>query len=160
MKVSEFLKKVGYIDRAEIRIEFRADKSDQDPDVEYLDGDTPEESADRIIRRSAEYTLQEVNFVDNVVMITGIQKARRTPGRKPDKQQEERREEQKQAIADELERLDQAVAVLIETIVAPFRRIWQRENGKRGGILAALKSVRAAVRRILTRIFRKERIKP
>lgn len=88
------------------------------------------------------------------------EQANGTPGRKPDKQQEERREEQKQAIADELERLDQAVAVLIETIVAPFRRIWQRENGKRGGILAALKSVRAAVRRILTRIFRKERIKP
>ena len=155
MKVSEFLKKVGYIDRAEIRIEFRADKSDQDPDVEYLDGDTPEESADRIIRRSAEYTLQEVNFVDNAVMITGIQKARRTPGRKPDKQQEERREEQKQAIADELEHLDQAVGELIEAIAEPFRKIGQRKDKRRGGILAALKAARAAVRRILTRIFRK-----
>ena len=155
MKVSEFLKKVGYIDRAEIRIEFRAHKSDQDPDVEYLDGDTPEESADRIIRRAAEYTLQEINFTDNAVMITGIRKARRTPGRKPDKQQEEKREEQKQAIADELERLDQAVAVLIETIVAPFRRPGRSADGKRGGILAALKNARAAVRRILTRIFRK-----
>ena len=60
MKVSEFLKKVGYID-------------------------TPEESADRIIRRAAEYTLQEINFTDNAVMITGIRKERRTPGRKPDK---------------------------------------------------------------------------
>lgn len=59
------------------------------------------------------------------------------------------------AIAEELERLDQAVAVLIETIVAPFRRPGRRENGKRGGILAALKNTRAAVRRILTRIFRK-----
>lgn len=68
---------------------------------------------------------------------------------------DERREEQKQAIAEELERLDQAVAVLIETIVAPFRRIGQRENGKRGGILAALKNARAAVRRILTRVFGK-----
>lgn len=155
MKVSEFLKKVGYIDRAEIRIEFRAHKSDQDPDVEYLDGDTPEESADRIIRRAAEYTLQEINFTDNAVMITGIRKVKRTLGRKPDKQQEERREEQKQAIADELERLDQAVGELIETIAEPFRKIGQRKDRRRGGILAALKTARAAVRRILTRIFRR-----
>ena len=54
-----------------------------------------------------------------------------------------------------LERLDQAGAVLIETIVAPFRRPGRRENGKRGGILATLKNARAAVRRIPTRIFRK-----
>lgn len=155
MKVSEFLKKVGYIDRAEIRIEFRAHKSDQDPDVEYLDGDTPEESADQIIRRAAEYTLQEINFTDNTVTITGIQKAKRTPGKKQEKQQEERREEQKQAIADELERLDQAVADLIETIAEPFRKIGRRADKRRGGILAALKTARAAVRRILTRIFRK-----
>lgn len=155
MKVSEFLKKVGYIDRAEIRIEFRAHKSDQDPEVEYLDGDTPEESADRIIRRAAEYTLQEINFTDNAVMITGIKKAKRTPGRKPDKKQEERREEQKQAIADELERLDQAVGELIEAIAEPFRKIGQRKDRRRGGILAALKTARAAVRRILTRIFRR-----
>lgn len=153
MKVSEFLKKVGYIDRAEIRIEFRAHKSDQDPDVEYLDGDTPEESADRIIRRAAEYTLQEINFTDNAVMITAIKTAKRTP--KPEKQQDAKREEQKQAIADELERLDQAVGELIEAIAEPFRKIGQRKDRRRGGILAALKTARAAVRRVLTWIFRK-----
>lgn len=69
--------------------------------------------------------------------------------------EQKRREEQKQAIAEELERLDQAVAVLIETIVAPFRRPGRSADGKRGGILTALKNARAAVRRILTRIFRK-----
>lgn len=155
MKVSELLKKIGYIDRAEIRIEFKSDKSDADPDVEYLDGDTPEESADKIIRRAAEYTLQEVNFIDNAVMITGIQKARRMPGKKLDKQQEERREEQKQAIAEELERLDQAVGVLIETIVDLFRKSGQRKEKKRGKIATAFCRSMAAVRRILTRIFRK-----
>lgn len=39
----------------------------------------------------------------------------------------------RQAIAEELERLEQAVAVLIETIVAPFRRSGRRADGKRAG---------------------------
>ncbi|MCM1104055.1 MAG: hypothetical protein NC548_27740 [Lachnospiraceae bacterium] len=155
MKVSEFLKKVVHISGAGIRIEFKADKQDEKPEVESLNEYTPEESADQIIRRAAEYTLQEVVVVDNTVFITAVRTAKRTPKPKPDKVQEEKREEQKQAIAEELERLDQAVAVLIGTIVAPFRRIGQRESGKRGGILAALINARAAVRRILTRIFRK-----
>lgn len=155
MKVSEFLKKVVHISGAGIRIEFKADKLDEKPDVESLNEYTPEESADQIIKRAAEYTLQEVVVVDNTVFITAVRAAKRTPKPKPEKVQGEKREEQKQAIAEELERLDQAVAVLIETIVAPFHRIGQRENGKRGGILAALKNARAAVRRILTRVFRK-----
>ena len=153
MKVSEFLKKIGYIDRAEIQIEFKAHKSDTEPDVERLDENTPEEIADQIITRAAEYTLREVSFVNNSVMITAIRTAKRTP--KPGKQKDAKREEQKQAIAEELERLDQAVEVLIETIAAPFCRIGQRADKRRGGILSALKTARAAVRRILTRIFRK-----
>lgn len=153
MKVSEFLKKVVHISRAGIQIEFKADKLDEKPDVESLNEYTPEESADQIIKRAAEYALQEVVVVDNNVFITAVRAAKRTPKPKPEKVQDEKREEQKQAIAEELERLDQAVAVLIETIVAPFHRIGQRENGKRGGILAALKNARAAVRRILTRVF-------
>lgn len=155
MKVSEFLKKVVHISGAGIRIEFKADKLDEKPEVESLNEYTPEESADQIIKRAAEYTLQEVVVVDNTVFITAIRAAKRTPKPKPEKNQDKKREEQKQAIAEELERLDQAVAALIETIVAPFRRIGQREKGKRGGILAALNNARAAVRRILTRIFRK-----
>ena len=75
MKVSEFLKKIGYIDRAEIRIEFRADKSDTEPDVERLDENTPEKIADQIIKRAAEYTLREVSFINNSVMITAIRTA-------------------------------------------------------------------------------------
>lgn len=133
MKVSEFLKKVVHISGAGIRIEFKADKLDEKPEVESLNEYTPEESADRIIKRAAEYTLQEVVIVDNTVFITAIRATKRTPKPKPEKNQDEKREEQKQAIAEELERLDQAVAVLIETIVAPFRRIGQRENEKRGG---------------------------
>lgn len=155
MKVSEFLKKVGTIEQAEIWIEFKANKKDTNPDLERLTGNTSEEQADQIIERASGYAIQEVNLNENAVIITAVKIEKRTPKPKPDKVQEEKREKQKQAIAEELERLDQAVAVLIETIVAPFRRIGQKENRKRAGILAALKNARAAVRRILTRIFRK-----
>lgn len=154
MKVSEFLKKVGTIERAEIWIEFKVNKKDTDPDLERLTENTPEEKADQVIERAAGYTVQEINVNENAVIISAVKIERRPP--KPKKKQDERREEQKQAIAEELERLDQAVAVLIETIVAPFRRPGRRENGKRGGILEVLKNTRAAVRRILTRIFRKK----
>ncbi len=133
MKVSEFLKKVVHISRAGIQIEFKADKLDEKPDVESLNEYTPEESADQIIKRAAEYTLQEVVVVDNNVFITAVRAAKRTPKPKPEKVQDEKREEQKQAIAEELERLDQAVAVLIETIVAPFHRILTRVFGRGGG---------------------------
>ena len=152
MKVSEFLKKIGYIDRADIRIEFKAGKSDTEPDVERLDEDTLEEQVDQIIRRATEYMLQEINFVDNTVMITAIKKAKHTP--KP-KQEPEKRAAQKQAIAKELERLDQAVVVLIETIVDLFRKIGQRKDKKHSGILAASKNARAAVCRILTRVLKR-----
>lgn len=162
MKVSEFLKKIGHISGAEIRIEFKVDKADAEPDVESLTGDTPEEAADQIIKRAAEYTLQEANFDGNIVMIMGIRAAKRTPKPKLENPLQEaanrlkkESKENAQNIRDELERLDRAVAVLIETIVAPFHRIGQRENGKCGGILVALKNAWAAVHRILTRLFGK-----
>ena len=155
MKVSEFLKKIGTITQAEIWIEFKANKKDTDPDLERLTENTPEEKADQIIERASGYTVQEINVNENAVIISAVKFERRPQKPKPEKKQDERREEQKQAIAEELERLDQAVAVLIETIVAPFRRPGRKTERKRGGILAALKNARAAVRRILTRIFRK-----
>lgn len=155
MKVSEFLKKIGTITQAEIWIEFNENKKDTDPDLERLTENTPEEKADQVIERASGYTLQEVNLNENAVTISAVKIEKRTQKPKPEKKQDKRREEQKQAIAEELERLDQAVTVLIETIVAPFRRPGRSADGKRGGILAALKNARAAVRRILTRIFRK-----
>ena len=155
MKVSEFLKKIGTITQAEIWIEFKENKKDTDPDLERLTENTPEEKADQVIKRASGYTLQEVNLNENTVIISAVKIEKRTPKPKPEKKQEEKREEQKRAIVEELERLDQAVAVLIETIVATFRRPGRRENGKRGGILATLKNARAAVRRILKRMFRK-----
>ena len=155
MKVSEFLKKVGTIERAEIWIEFKVNKKDTDPDLERLTENTPEEKADQVIERASGYTVQEINVNENAVIISAVKIERRPPKPKPEKKQDERREEQKQAIAEELERLDQAIAVLIETIVAPFRRPGRRENGTRGGILAVLKNTRAAVRRILTRVFKR-----
>lgn len=155
MKVSEFLKKIRTIERAEIWIEFKANKKDTDPDLERLTESTTEEKVDQVIERAAEYSLQEFNIEENSVTIKAVKVEKRPPRKKQEKQQEERREEQKQAIADKLERLDQAVGELIEAIAEPFRKIGQRKDGRRGGILAALKTVRAAVRRILTRIFRK-----
>lgn len=153
MKVSEFLEKIGTITQAEIWIEFKVNK--KDPDLERLTGNTTEEKADQVIERASGYTLQEVNLNENAVTISAVKIENRMPKPKPEKKQNERREEQKQAIVKELERLDQAVAVLIETIVAPFRRPGRSADGNRGGILAALKNAREAVRRILTRIFRK-----
>lgn len=162
MKVSELLKKVGYIKGAAIRIEFNADKTDAEPDVEHLDADTTEETADLVIKRAEEYTLQEADLVDNVLMITAIRKIKRTSKPKPENPVKEAADrlkkeskESAQEIRDELERLDQAVADLIRTIIAPFHKIGQRAEKRRAGILAALHSARAAVRRILTRIFRK-----
>lgn len=155
MKASDILKKVEYIGAAEIQIVFKEEKEDPARDMVFITEETTEESKEQIIKRASGYTVQEINIFKNILTLYAVRTAKRTPKLKPDKVQEEKREEQKQAIAEELERLDQAVAVLIETIVAPFRRIGQRENGKRGGILAALKNARAAVRRILTRIFRK-----
>lgn len=155
MKVSEFLKKVGTIEHAEIWIEFKVNKKDTEPDLERLTENTPEEKADQVIERASGYTLQEVNLNENAVIISAVKIERRPPRSKPEKKQDERREEQKQAIAEELERLHQAVAVLVETIAEPFRKIRRRADRRRGKILAALKTARAAVRRILTRIFRK-----
>lgn len=153
MKVSEFLKKIGTITQAEIWIEFKANKKDVHPALERLTENTPKEKTDQVIERASDYTLQEVNLNENAVIISAVKIEKRTP--KPEKKQDKKREEQKQAITEELERLDQAVAILIETIVAPFRRPGRSADGKRGGILAALKNARAAVHRILTRIFRR-----
>lgn len=155
MKVSEFLKKIGTIKEAEIWIEFKAKKTDTDPETDFLTEYTSEERADKIIEQASEYTVQEINLNDNAVIITAVKIEKRTQKPKPEKKQDKKREEQKQQIAEELERLDQAVAVLVETIVAPFRRPGRRAEEKRAGVLAALKNARAAVRRILTRIFRK-----
>ncbi|MCI8987983.1 MAG: hypothetical protein HFI60_19115 [Lachnospiraceae bacterium] len=155
MKASEFLRKIGTITQAEIWIEFKANKKDVHPGLERLTENTTEEKSDQVIERASEYTVQEINVNENAVIISAVKIERRPPKQKPEKKQDERREEQRQAIAEELKRLDQAVAVLVETIVAPFRRQGRSADEKRGGILAALKNTRAAVRRILTRIFRR-----
>lgn len=155
MKVSEFLKKIGTIKEAEIWIEFKANKNDTDPETDFLTEYTSEERADKIIEQASEYTVQEIKLNDNAVIISAVKIEKRTPKPKPEKKQDKKREEQKQQIAEELERLDQAVAVLVETIVAPFRRPRRRADGKRAGVLAVLKNARAAVRRILTRILDK-----
>lgn len=76
MKVSEFLRKIGCINKATIKIVLKKDKFDTGPDIEYLDGDTTEETADQIIERAAEYTLQEVNFDNNVVFVCGKSRGR------------------------------------------------------------------------------------
>lgn len=155
MKVSEFLKKIGTITQAEIWIEFKANKKETDPDLERLTENTPEEKADQVIERASGYTIQEVNMNENAVTISAVKIEKRTPKPKPEKKQDEKREEQKQAIAEELERLDQAVGELIEAIAEPLRKIGRRADKRRGEILAVLKMTRAAVRRIMTRIFRR-----
>ncbi len=95
MKVSEFLKKIGTITQAEIWIEFKANKKDTDPDLERLTENTPEEKADQVIERASGYTLQEVNLNENAVTISAVKIEKRTPKPKPEKKQDERREEQK-----------------------------------------------------------------
>lgn len=151
MKVSELLKKIGSISGGEIHIEFKADRLDRDPDIATLNEDTPEERADQVVERAAGYTLQEINFVSNVVTITAIKTPRRARKPKADKVTNERREEQKQAIRDELDELKQAVADMIAAIAEPFRRASSQKDGSRSGIIFR---ATAAVRRILTRIFR------
>lgn len=103
MKVSDLLKKIGSIGGAEIHIEFKADKKDPDPDVVMLDEYTSEETANQIIERAAGYTLQEVNFENNVVTVTAIRAVRRP--QKANKAQDVRREKQKQEIREELDEL-------------------------------------------------------
>ena len=152
MKVSELLKKIGSIGGAEIHIVFKADKAVQDPDVVTMNGDTPEETADQIIERAAEYSLQEISIAYNDVQITAVKAAKRPPKPKTDKVSEERREEQKQAIRDEMERLKQAVAELVVAVAEPFRQVREKDRRRAGALLG---NIRAAVRRILTRIFRK-----
>ena len=75
MKVSELLKKVGYIKGAAIRIEFKADKTDAEPDVEHLDADTTEETADLVIKRAEEYTSTAIGYF--LHMTERIEKYRR-----------------------------------------------------------------------------------
>lgn len=151
MKVSELLKKIGSISGGEIHIEFKANRTDQDPEIVTLTGDTPEEQADPIVERAAGYTLQEINFVSNVVIITAIQTPRRTQKPKADKTPNERLKEQKQAIREELDELKRAVADLIAAVAEPFRRTPDRKADGRDGIIFRAK---AAICRILTRIFR------
>lgn len=150
MKVSELLKKIGSIGGAEIHIVFKADKADQDPDVVTMNGDTPEETADQIIERAVEYSLQEISIAYNDIQITAVKAAKRQPKQKADKVSEERREEQKQAIRDEMERLKQAVAELVAAVAEPFRKVREKDRRRTGALLG---NIRAAVRRILTRLF-------
>ena len=84
-------------------------------------------------------------------MITAIQTPQRAKKPKADKVPEERREEQKQAIRDELDELKRAIADLFAAIAEPFRRASSGDDGSRGGIVFR---ATAAVRRILTRLFR------
>lgn len=151
MKVSELIKKIGTINGGEIHIEFKSDRMDPDPDVVTLNENTSDEKADQVEERAAGYTLQEISFVSNVVIITAIQTTRRAKKSKADKVPDERREEQKQAIRDELDELKRAVGELIAAIVEPFRRASKRKDGSSHGIIFR---ATAAVRRILTRIFR------
>ena len=152
MKVSDLLKKIGRIGGAEIHIEFKADKKDPDPDVVMLDEYTSEETANQIIERAAGYTLQEVNFENNVVTVTAILAVRRPQKQKENKAQDVRREKQKQEIREELDELKRAVAELFAAIAEPFRQIMRQKPGRRNGIMFR---ATAAIRRILTRIFGK-----
>mgnify|MGYP000100784776 FL=1 len=152
MKVSDLLKKIGSIGGAEIHIEFKADKKDPDPDVVMLDEYTSEETANQIIERAAGYTLQEVNFENNVVTVTAIRAVRRQQKQKENKAQDVRREKQKQEIREELDELKRAVAELFAAIAEPFRQIMRQKPGRRNGIMFR---ATAAIRRILTRIFGK-----
>lgn len=149
MKVSDLLKKIGSIGGAEIHIEFKADKKDPDPDVVMLDEYTSEETTNQIIERAAGYTLQEVNFENNVVTVTAIRAVRRP--QKANKAQDVRREKQKQEIREELDELKRAVAELFAAIAEPFWKVMsQKPSGRNGIIFRATE----AIRRILTRIFR------
>ena len=150
MKVSDLLKKIGSIGGAEIHIEFKADKKDPDPDVVMLDEYTSEETANQIIERAAGYTLQEVNFENNVVTVTAIRAVRRP--QKANKAQDVRREKQKQEIREELDELKRAVAELFAAIAESFRQVMSRKPGRRNGTMFR---ATAAIRRILTRIFKK-----
>ena len=156
MKASEFLKKIGTIERAEIWIEFKENKKDAAADIERLTEYTAKEQADQIVERAAGYTLQEVRLEENAVTITAVRIEKRTSKQKPEKKPEEKRAEQKKEIAEEWERLEQAVDHLLETIAAPFLKIGKRAAG--GRFAAVIKRARAAVRRILTRIFRERKI--
>ena len=150
MKVSDLLKKIGSIGGAEIHIEFKADKKDPDPDVVMLDEYTSEETANQIIERAAGYTLQEVNFENNVVTVTAIRAVRRP--QKANKAQDVRREKQKQEIREELDELKRAVAELFAAIAEPFRKAMsQKPSGRNGMIFRAME----AIRRILKRMFKK-----
>ena len=150
MKVSDLLKKIGSIGGAEIHIEFKADKKDPDPDVVMLDEYTSEETANQIIERAAGYTLQEVNFENNVVTVSAIRAVRRP--QKANKAQDVRREKQKQEIREELDELKRAVAELFAAIAESFRQVMSRKPGRRNGTMFR---ATAAIRRILTRIFKK-----
>ena len=150
MKVSDLLKKIGSIGGAEIHIEFKAEKKDPDPDVVMLDEYTSEETANQIIERAAGYTLQEVNFENNVVTVTAIRAVRRP--QKANKAQDVRREKQKQEIREELDELKRAVAELFAAIAESFRQVMSRKPGRRNGTMFR---ATAAIRRILTRIFKK-----
>lgn len=115
-----------------------------------LDEYTPEETANQIIERAAGYTLQEVNFENNVVAVTAFRAVRRP--KKANKAQDIRREKQKQEIREELDELKRAVAELFAAIAEPFRQITRQKPGRRNGIMFR---ATAAIRRILTRIFGK-----
>ena len=115
-----------------------------------LDEYTSEETANQIIERAAGYTLQEVNFENNVVTVTAIRAVRRP--QKANKAQDVRREKQKQEIREELDELKRAVAELFAAIAESFRQVMSRKPGRRNGTMFR---ATAAIRRILTRIFKK-----
>lgn len=152
MKVSDLLKKIGSIGGAEIHIAFKADRKDPEPETVTLNEYTPEEAADQVIARAAEYSVQEINIAYNDIQIVAVKVARRPPRRKEDRQgQQGQQADRDQAIREELEHLKRAVERLKATIAAPLRR--KEDGGTGAGTI--FRNVRAAVRRILTRIFRK-----
>ncbi len=163
MKVSEFLKKVGTIEQAEIWIEFKENKKDTNPELERLTGNTPEEQADQVIKRASGYAIQEVNLNENVVIITAVKIERRKP--KPEKPGSVA--EQKQADGEELKQeireLEQEIRKMVECLFTPIYEaiIGFVDNTGQKAEKAGKKTktvigkARAAVARLLKKIFRR-----
>lgn len=165
MKASDILKKVEYIGAAEIQIVFKEEKADPARDMVFITEETTEESKEQIIKRASGYTVQEINIFKNILTLYAVRTAKREPKPKPEKP--EPAAEQKQEGGEELEQaireLEQEIWKMVEYLFTPiyeaitgFVDNTGRNMEKAGKkTKTVIRKARAAVSRILTRVFGK-----
>lgn len=161
MKVSDFMKKIGFIEGTMfLRIVFMESKADDRPEITEIRGDAPETTFDLLAERAEEYTLQHFDVEIGGVTLYGTRTQKRERKTKPEKADRVAGQAAEQSVAE----LKQAIRDLLKAIAEGFRpeieqasRILKKTDapGAWEQLKGSVKNLKAAVAGFLKMIFRK-----